>query len=161
MYIHYVRYSIMKLLASKAIQILASVILFNIVFANSATSKDITDLVSRETDLDEKISSACSRYCQGNRRRGDLVRFLLDRIDSRNFLASAEASLRNRHRSGLIQYDYTIIVIATGTLDSRSCLLTIKRVRVENDQLNIGSLAREQEGKVHHIEECQKFISGL
>lgn len=152
---------------------LLSVLGSPLLLANPLLAKDITAQVVRETDLDERIARVCRDHCQGNRRVGRLLRVTVHRIGPYSFAVRADASLRNRHHQdprrvfgrrlggGFQVYSYTINVEAYGTLDSRTCDLTIDRIKVNDDRLGLSNLARGQEGKVHKISNCQCFLSGL
>jgi hypothetical protein len=158
---------------NKIILSLAISTILSLGLAGRAISEDITNLVIKETQLDEEINKACLSICQGNRREGKLERFLLERTDSNRFLAKAKVLLRNRHYvdspeilgrqigDGFTAYNYTVVAVAQGILDDNSCLLEIKDIQVENDQLGLSSLAREQVGKTYHIDGCRKFTAGL
>ena len=144
-----------------------------LVYAKPAMGNDITDLVINKTQLDEKISQACVSHCHGNRRRGKLERFLLEKTGPSSFFARAEVSLRNYHHvppprvfgervgRGFKLYDYTITGVAEGTLDENSCNLKIENINLENDRLGLSSIAKGQVGKTYHIDECQRFTEKL
>ena len=141
--------------------------------ANPLLANDVTAQVVRETDLDERIAQFCHDHCQGNRREGRLLRVTVHRIGPFSFAVRADASLRNRHHQdpprifgrsvggGFQVYNYTIDIEAYGTLDSRTCDLTIDRIKVLNDRLGLSNLARGEEGKIHRIANCQRFLSDL
>ena len=130
-------------------------------------AKDVTAQVIRETDLDERVAEACRKYCQGNRRKGWLKQITVVRIDQQTFKVRADASLRNRQYQdlsiggGIQVYSYTIDVEAYGTLDARSCDLRVDRIKIINDRLGLGRLARGQEGAVHKVANCHRFLAGL
>jgi hypothetical protein len=158
---------------NRIISSLAIGLLLSLGLASRVISEDITNLIINETQLDEEINKACLSICQGNRREGKLERFLLERTDSNRFLAKAKVSLHNRHYidspeilggqigDGFTAYNYTVVAIAEGILDDKSCLLEIKNIHVENDQLGLSSLAKEQVGQTYHIDGCRKFTAGL
>lgn len=136
-------------------------------------AKDITQQVISQTDLDEKIAQACLEQCQGNRRRGSLTRVIINRSGAQTFEVRGEASFRNYHfqdnlvvlgqriEGGLTLFDYTIVVIAEGVLDEKTCKLRVNNVKVENDQIGLGSLARREEGKVYDLTNCKSFTGDL
>ncbi len=160
---------------ARAIQtvMLLSVLGSFFLFANPLFAKDVTALVVLETDLDERIARFCHDHCQGNQRVGRLLRVTVHGIGPHSFTVRADASLRNRHYQdppvvlgrrlggGVQVYSYTIDVEAYGTLDSRTCDLTIDRIKVLNDRLGLSNLARGEEGKIHRIANCQRFLSDL
>ena len=135
-------------------------------------AKDITQQVITQTNLDEEIALACRDYCQGNRRHGLLTRVLINRSGPETFKVRGEANFRNYHFQdsmevfgqsigGLTLFDYTIVVIAEGVLDEKTCKLRVDKVTVENDQIGLGSLARREEGKIHSIDNCKKMTRDL
>lgn len=136
-------------------------------------AKDITQQVINQTDLDEKITQACLDQCQGNRRHGSLTRVTINRSGAQTFEVRGEASFRNYHfqdnvvvfgqriEGGLTLFDYTIVIIAEGVLDEKTCKLRVKNVRVENDQIGLSSLARREEGKVYDLANCNSFTGDL
>lgn len=136
-------------------------------------TKDITQQVINQTDLDEKITQACLDQCQGNRRRGSLKRVIITRSGAQTFEVQGEANFRNYHfqenlvvfgqriEGGLTLFDYTIVVIAEGVLDEKTCTLRVKNVKVENDQIGLGSLARREEGNVYDLANCKSFTGDL
>ena len=141
-------------------------------FTDHLFAKDVTALIVRETDLDERVAQFCHDHCQGNRRVGRLLRVTIHRIGPHSFAVRADTSLRNRHiqvplvvfgrRLGGVQvYSYTFVVEAYGTLDSRTCDLTINRIKMLNDRLGLSKLVRREEGKIHRIANCQRFLSDL
>jgi len=141
--------------------------------AAPSAEQDVTALVKRETDLDERIAAACQQHCQGNRREGKLKRVTVMRSGPNCFTVRADATLVNRqyqnpprvfgHRvgGGVRLYSYTIDVEAYGTLDDRTCDLRIERIHVTNDQLGLGRLAKREEGKVHRVKNCRRFLAGV
>lgn len=141
--------------------------------AAPSAEHDVTALVKRETDLDEKIADACRQHCQGNRRKGELKRITVARSGPSYFIVRAAATLVNRqyqkppkvfgHKvgGGVQVYSYTIDVEARGTLDDRTCDLRIERIHVKNDRFGLGRLAKREEGKVHRIKNCRRFVAGL
>jgi hypothetical protein len=135
-------------------------------------AKDITQQVVKQTDLDEEILRTCLNYCQGNRRHGLLTRVLVNRSGTGTFKVRGEASFRNYHFQeslevfgqrfdGLTLFDYTIVVIAEGELDEKTCNLRVDKVIVENDQIGLSSLARREEGKIYSIDDCKRFTADL
>ncbi len=138
----------------------------------ASLAKDITQQVITETDLDEEIAQACRDYCQGNRRHGLLARALVTRSGPETFKVRGEANFRNYHFQeslevfgqrieGLTLFDYTVVVIAEGVLDEKTCNLRVDKVTVENDQIGLSSLARREEGKIHSIDNCKKITGDL
>ena len=84
-----------------------------------------------------------------------------------------EATLRNYHvqenlvvlgqriEGGLTLFDFTIVVIAEGVLDEKTCKLRVNNVEVENDHIGLSSLARREEGKVYDLANCKSFTGDL
>lgn len=136
-----------------------------------ARAADITDRIISETDLDERIRALCEQYCIGNRREGRLTSMEAWSIDDNTIGARAKASLQNHEHvqpkvfglkvGGGVGVSYTIDVIADGVLDLTTCILRIDHIKLDNDKLGLGSLARNQEGKSHHIDNCQHLARGL
>jgi len=144
-------------------KMLAAFLLTSTLLAAPVEAKDVTAAVRKETDLDEQIANACARHCKGNKRKGTLTRVTVDRSNSATLAVRADARLLNRHDpvGGVTAWSYTIKVEAYGTLDERTCRLTINKVKVIDDRLGLSSLARREEGKVHTVKDCDRFISGL
>lgn len=135
-------------------------------------AKDITQQVKNQTDLDKEIAQACLDYCQGNQRRGLLTRVLVNRSGTETFKVRGEANFRNYHFQdsmeifgqrigGLTLFDYTVVIIAEGVLNEKTCKFRVDNVNVENDQIGLSSLARREEGKVYAIENCKRFTGDL
>lgn len=147
--------------------------LFLVTAPVTSRAKDITQQVINQTNLDEKITQACLEQCQGNRRRGTLKRVIINRSGPQTFEVRGEASFRNYHfqenlvvlgqpiEGGLTLFDYTIVVIAEGVLDEKTCKLQVKNVKVENDQLGLSSLARRAEGNVYDLANCKSITGDL
>jgi hypothetical protein len=144
-----------------------------IALAPIALAKDVTAQVVQDTDLDDRIVTACQEHCRGNRREGKLKRITVERSGEHSFTVRADASLRNREYQdlpkvmgrrvggGVEVYSYTIDLEAYGTLDEQTCNLRIDRIKVVNDRFGLGRLAQGHEGKVHNIANCHRFLSGL
>lgn len=135
-----------------------------LMFVSSASiAKDITSLVKRNSNLDENIAQFCKDYCQGNERKGKLESFDVSKTPQDDqYAIAAKAKLRNKHDTGFaILYSFTMVVSALGTLDSRSCNLTIESVEVEDDRLGLTSLARELEGETYQVENCKDFLTDV
>jgi len=130
-------------------------------------AKDITRLISEQTDYNEQLQRACLSYCQGNRRKGTLKRVFLERISENSLAVRVKANLRNLHFQRLVigggfnLFDYTVKIEAFGTLDERTCKLRIDRIHILHDRLGLASLAKQQAGRIHKIKDCRKFTSGL
>lgn len=137
--------------------------LIGVLLTGWAEAKDVTAQVIREADLDEQIADACHKHCKGNKRHGTLTRVLVTRSGPSRFAVSANANLVNRHDPvrHVTAWSYTIQVEAHGTLDETTCQLRIDRISLTNDRLHLGPLARREEGKVHRIKDCQRFLTGL
>lgn len=137
-----------------------------------ARAADITNRIISETDLDERIRALCQQHCLGNRREGKLTSMEAWSIDENTVGARARASLRNREYvqpkvgglkvgGGFEAFSYTVDITADGVLDLTTCMLRIDHIEVDNDKLGLSSLARNQEGKSHHIDKCQHLARGL
>jgi len=149
------------------------IMLFLMIVPGTAWAKDITQQVINQTDLDEKITLACLNQCQGNRRQGSLTRVTINRSGAQNFEVQGEAKFRNYHfqedlvvlgqriEGGFTLFDYTIVIIAEGLLDEKTCKLRVSNVKVENDQIGLSSLARREEGKVYDLTNCKSFTGDL
>jgi hypothetical protein len=149
------------------------IVLFLMTAPVTSWAKDITQQVISQTNLDETITQACLDQCQGNRRRGSLTRVIINRSGAQTFEVRGEANFRNYHfqdnlvvfgqriEGGLTLFDYTIVVIAEGVLDEKTCNLRVNNVKVENDQIGLSSLARQEEGKVYNLANCKSFTGDL
>ena len=141
--------------------------------AGAASAKDFTAEVAARSDLDERVAAFCAANCQGNERKGELVRVDVRRLDATRFAVEAEAHLRNRHHQvappilgGIVGksvtlFDYTAIVVADGTLDGRTCALLVENIRIKDDRLGLGKALEQERGKVYRIPECRKLLVGL
>ena len=131
--------------------------------AGPADAADVTAQVIRETELDEHVAAACRDYCQGNQSRGSLTRVTVVRKSATHFTVRADARLRNRHDPlpNFTAWDYTIEVQAYGTLEEKTCNLRVDRIRFTNDRLGLERLASGEEGQIHHVENCGRFLTGL
>lgn len=135
-------------------------------------AKDITQQVINQTEFDEEVAQACLDYCQGNRRHGVLTRVLIDRSGTQTFKLRGEANFRNYHFQeslevfgqligGVTLFDYTVVIIAEGVLDEKTCKFRVDKVMVENDQVGLSSLAQREEGKVYFIDNCKSLTADL
>ena len=130
-------------------------------------SKDITNKVIKETQLDEQISLFCSIYCLGNEKEGILKSLTLTKADNNNFKVQGKAALRNRQVAGeplnVTVFDRTVIVNSVGTLNSENCELKVDDVTIENDFQNIvTNLLKANNdiiGKVIEVPDCKKFLN--
>lgn len=131
-------------------------------FRTAYASTDVTAQVRAETNLERRIAEACNRYCWGNRREGRLEHIFVSRRDARNFLVQARARLRSRdRRMGVTVASNTMYVNASGNLNSSTCNLQIEDLNLEGDYLGLETFIRRERGKVHHIENCRRFLRGL
>ena len=151
----------------KTIAVGVSLFLLTLVFVVPVGAKDITGLISAETDYGEQVQRACLIYCQGNRRKGTLKQVFLERISKNSLTVRVKASSRNLHYQRLVAgggfnlFDYTVNIEAFGTLDERTCKLRIDRIHILDDRLGLSSLAKQQAGKIYMIKDCRKLTSGL
>lgn len=151
--------------------VILSVLLIVLLLMTDARAADITNRIISETDLDERIRALCEQYCVGNRREGRLTSMEAWSIDENTVGARAKASLRNHEHvqpsafgiklGGGVGFSYTMDITADGILDLTTCMLRIDRIRIDNDKLGLSGLARDQEGKSHHIDNCQHLVRGL
>jgi hypothetical protein len=137
-----------------------------------ALAKDVTAEVVRDTDLDERLVAVCRVYCLGNRAGATLNQVTVVRATATTYRVAGRASLRN-HQTTEGQtflgarvpvfdvFYYTVIIDAVGTLDAPTCNLRVDRVQVLDDRLNLGDIARREEGKVYVVPNCQRFLAGL
>jgi len=138
---------------------------FTLIVSTSAHARDVTGAVVKYTDLDEKISQACSKYCKGNRRGGYLKRVQVTPAGRGVYRVIVNADLVNKHNTGSLfgigggmGWSYTVSVRAYGTLYGSNCNLRVDRIDIINDRLGIGYLAKGEEGKVHAIANCKRFL---
>jgi hypothetical protein len=132
-----------------------------------ANSKDITEMVIKETPLDEQVLLFCDIYCLGNERKGILKSVTVAQTDKESYRVKGKAALRNRQVAGeplnFTVYDRTIIVNSIGTLNSETCKLKVDDVTIENDFQNIvTNLLKSNSdiiGKVIDVPDCKKFLN--
>ena len=146
-------------------------IIFSIIVATLFTNvqgRDITGLVINNTDFDEKVARACSGKC-GNRGWSRLDSISANHISGVNYNVISHATAKyHQHTNppkvfgvsdgGGIGVQYTIGVTAYGTLNSSNCILTINKINISGDQLNIANGAKNEEGKTHKIKNCNTFL---
>ncbi len=136
-------------------------------YAAPIHATDITARVIQGSDLDELVAQACQDYCQGNQRDGELTKVLVKHSRGHLFAVRVDARLVNSEfhefplGGGIEIYRYTIDVEAYGTLDARTCDLRVDRIDLVNDEIGLGDLIADQEGKVYPIKDCRRFVSGL
>jgi hypothetical protein len=126
-----------------------------------ASAKDVTKLVIDHTDFAENIKKLCSEYCLGNQSAGHLKRVSVEHIAGNLYRVIAYADLVNKHDLGIgggFGWSYTVELEARGTLNSADCNLRIDTITVRNDRLGLGNAAKKEEGKVHKIANCQRFL---
>lgn len=128
-------------------------------------AREITELVIRHTDFDRQLNQVCMDYCQGNRRSGRLRKVLLDPVGPAVFRVVVLADLVNEHDAGPmlglgggLGWSYTVQVKAVGTLSSSNCNLRVDRVDVIDDRLGLAGLVKAEEGKIHTIPDCKRFL---
>lgn len=133
--------------------------------AGHVHARDVTGSVVQYTDLDEKISAACNAHCRGNRRAGYLRAVDVSPVGRATYSVVVNADLVNKHNTGSIfgigggaGWSYTVSVRAFGTLYTPNCKLRVNRIDIINDQLGIGRLAKNEEGKIHTIANCHRFL---
>jgi len=140
--------------------------LFTVIFFSGAVcAKDVTEIVVRQTNLDEEIARACSEYCQGNQRKGSLKKVEVFDIGNNSAIVKIYASLLNQHNTGPIfgikegvGFTHTIEVIATGTIDLQTCHIKVKSIDFQNDIYGLGELTKGERGKIYNVENCQGLI---
>lgn len=127
-------------------------------------AKDITRQVIEQTQYAEMVADACWQYCQGNRRKGALKRVQVSKISAQRYQVTATADFRNRHfletspGNGLMLFDFTVKLVMKGHLDAASCRLKLVDIQVENDQLGLGELLRDEKGKIYPVENCRRLL---
>ncbi len=126
--------------------------------------RDVTSAVILHTYLDEKIYNACIDHCQGNRREGKLKQVLITFRGGSRHSVTVTASMKNAGHvdgpfgiGGGAGWSHTMDIEAQGILNSKTCMLTITKIRVLNDNLGLSGLARGEEGKTHKIQNCRMF----
>ncbi|MEM7007678.1 MAG: hypothetical protein AAF462_00920 [Thermodesulfobacteriota bacterium] len=132
-----------------------------------ALSKDITQQVIKDTILDEQVLLFCSTYCMGNERKGTLKSVTVEPADKGLYKVQGKAALRNRQFAGepfnRTVYDRTVFINSTGSLDPKTCKLTVQDVSVENDFQNIvTNLIKSNSdviGKVIVVPDCKSFLN--
>ena len=80
-----------------AFSLFATLFVSGIVYA-----KDVTEIVVRQTNLDEEIARVCNEYCQGNQRKGSLKKVEVFDIGNNSAVVKIYASLLNQHNTGPI-----------------------------------------------------------
>jgi hypothetical protein len=128
-------------------------------------AKDVTEIVIRQTNLDEEIARVCSEYCQGNQRKGSLRKVEVFDIGNNSAIVKIYASLLNQHNTGPVfgiaegvGYTHTIEVIATGTIDLQTCRIKVKSIDFQNDIYGLGELTKGERGKIYIVENCNGLI---
>ena len=134
-----------------------------VIVPSQAFSKDITDKVIKDTELDERVSLFCSMYCVGNMKKGTLESITVKKTEDEKYKVFGKAALRNRQvTSDITLYDKTIFINSIGDLDPTTCELTVKDVKVENDFQNIvTNLLKSNSdviGKVIVVPDCKSFL---
>lgn len=128
-----------------------------------AFSKDITDKVIKDTELDERVSLFCSMYCVGNMKKGTVESITVKKMENDKYKVNGRAALRNRQvTSEITLYDKTIFVNSIGELDPQTCELKVEDVKVENDFQNIVTNLLKSNtdviGKVVVVPDCKSFL---
>ena len=143
-----------------ALSLFATLFVSGIVYA-----KDVTEIVVRQTNLDEAIARVCNEYCQGNQRKGSLKKVEVFDIGNNSAVVKIYASLLNQHNTGPIfgiaggvGYTHTIEVIATGTIDLQTCRIKVRSIDFENDIYGLGELTKGERGKVYNVDNCKGLI---
>ena len=143
-----------------ALSLFATLFVSGIVYA-----KDVTEIVVRQTNLDEEIARVCNEYCQGNQRKGSLKKVEVFDTGNNSAVVKIYASLLNQHNTGPIfgiaggvGYTHTIEVIATGTIDLQTCRIKVRSIDFENDIYGLGELTKGERGKVYNVDNCKGLI---
>lgn len=140
--------------------------------AGIADARDITRDIAADPVLARELATACRTYCLGNRARAAFDRVTVDRTGPATFAVFGRTSLVNHHYQepaalfgaqigGFDVFFYTVVVEGNGTLNAATCDLRVDAVRVLDDRLNLGDMARREVGKVYKIDNCQRFLAGL
>jgi hypothetical protein len=140
--------------------------------AGIADARDITRDIAADPVLARELATACRTYCLGNRARATFDRVTVDRTGPGTFAVFGRTSLVNHHYQepavlfgaqigGFDVFFYTVVVEGNGTLNAATCDLRVDAVRVLDDRLNLGDMARREVGNVYKIDNCQRFLAGL
>lgn len=138
-------------------------------YVSTALGADVTEKVKKNTDLDETIASACEGGKCGNRGWSRLDSVHVSNCNAENCDVTAKATVKyHEHKDppkvfgvpvgGGIGIEKTMNVTAYGKLNVGSCTLTITKVDVSGDFLDLAKNAANQEGKMHHINNCKDLL---
>ncbi len=144
----------------------STILLFLALFVSGLVhAKDVTEIVVRQTNLDEEIARVCSEYCQGNQRKGSLKKVEVFDIGNNSAVVKVHVSLLNKHNTGPIfgieegvGFAHSIEVIATGTIDLQTCNIKVKSIDFQNDIYGLGELTKGERGKIYNVENCKNLI---
>jgi hypothetical protein len=139
-----------------------------ILFLSPLQARDITKKVFRHTNYDERVTSACSGRC-GNRGSSQIDSIEVNLIGDSVYDAQVRATVKYHQHStapilfGIqleeaINIEYNINIIANGDLDATTCKLTVTKVNIIGDHLNILRGAQKQVGRIHTLQNCQKYL---
>ncbi|MCW9005677.1 MAG: hypothetical protein OQK70_10465 [Gammaproteobacteria bacterium] len=134
--------------------------LLSILPITNISAKDITSRIITTTDLDKRISAVCKKYCQGNRSHGKLDSVDISHLKNEFYNVTLKVTFVNKNDiTGMIplQWNHTIKIKANGTLNSKTCQLTVGNIRIDDDKYGLGNIAKQQEGKTHIIKNCSAF----
>lgn len=145
------------------------VVLWFVFYASTALGEDVTEKVKRNTDLDGTIASVCEGGKCGNRGWSRLDSIHVLNCNTVDCDVTAKATVKYHEHieppkvfgepvGGGIGIEKTIEVNASGILNIGSCTLTITKVDVSSDVLDLSKNASNQEGKSHYINNCKDLI---
>lgn len=131
-------------------------------------AKDITQLVINNTDYDEQVQALCLASC-GNKGWSRLDHVSIVPAGQGHFSLTIKGSAAFHQVNGRVTFmgkqvtpkidlKYPIAASVFGTLDSKTCLLKVDHIRIDGDKLGLTKGAKNEIGKSHKIEKCQRFI---
>ncbi|MFT5503794.1 MAG: hypothetical protein ACI845_003066 [Gammaproteobacteria bacterium] len=131
-------------------------------------ARDITKKVFRHSNYDERASNACSGRC-GNRGWSRIESIEVKLISDSVYDAQVRATVKYHQYSpapelfGIqfedgINIEYQINIIANGDLDAITCKLTVTKVDIHGDHLNILRGAQNQVGRIHSLQNCPQYL---
>jgi hypothetical protein len=139
-----------------------------ILFLSPLQARDITKKVFRHSNYDEKVTNACSDRC-GNRGWSRIDSIEVNLISGSVYDTQARATVKYHQHSAApklfgiqleesINIEYHINIVANGDLDAATCKLTVTKVEILGDHLNILRGAQKQVGRIHTLQNCQKYL---
>lgn len=134
----------------------------------SVIAKDITRDVKDKTQYDEQVSALCLASC-GNKGWSQLDSVTLVPAGQGYYSVTAKGSAAFHQVNGSITFmgrqvtpkvnvKYPISVSVFATLDSKTCSMKVDHIRVDGDKLGLTQGVKNEIGKSHLIENCQRFL---